>query len=30
MDVVSHYDTALSLSLTAEQKSDLVEYLKSL
>jgi hypothetical protein len=30
MDVVTHYDTALSLALTAEQKNDLVEYLKSL
>jgi hypothetical protein len=29
-DVVDHYDTALSLSLTAPQKADLVEYLKSL
>lgn len=29
-DVVNHYDTAMSLDLTAEQKSDLVEYLKSL
>jgi hypothetical protein len=30
MDVVTHYDTAMSLALTAEQKNDLVEYLKSL
>ena len=29
-DVVNHYDTLLSLSLTANQKSDLVEFLKSL
>jgi hypothetical protein len=29
-DVVAHYDTALHLSLTAPQKADLVEYLKSL
>jgi cytochrome c5 len=29
-DVVAHYDTALTLGLTAAQKSDLVEYLKSL
>jgi mono/diheme cytochrome c family protein len=29
-DVVEHYDGALSLSLTAPQKADLVEYLKSL
>jgi len=29
-DVVTHYDTALTLGLTAGQKSDLVEYLKSL
>jgi mono/diheme cytochrome c family protein len=29
-DVVDHYDTALALALTAEQKQDLVEYLKSL
>jgi hypothetical protein len=28
--VVAHYDTAFSLGLTATQKSDLVEYLKSL
>jgi hypothetical protein len=28
--VVTHYDTALALGLTADQKSDLVEYLKSL
>jgi hypothetical protein len=29
-DVVAHYDTALELELTAEQQTDLVEYLKSL
>jgi cytochrome c5 len=29
-DVVSHYDSALSLGLTQGQKADLVEYLKSL
>lgn len=29
-DVVSHYDKARSLNLTAQQKRDLVEYLKSL
>ncbi|MCA1826916.1 MAG: hypothetical protein LC689_08245, partial [Myxococcales bacterium] len=29
-DVVSHYDGTLSLGLSAAQKSDLVEYLKSL
>jgi hypothetical protein len=28
--VVDHYDSALSLGLTAEEKSDLVEFLKSL
>jgi len=28
--VVAHYDTALTLGLTAGQRSDLVEYLKSL
>jgi len=30
MDVVAHYDATFSLGLTAEQKGDLVEYLKSL
>ena len=30
MDVVNHYDRHFKLRLTAEQKSDLVEYLKSL
>jgi hypothetical protein len=30
MDVVAHYDTALVLGLTAEQKNELVEYLKAL
>ncbi len=29
-DVVAHYDSTLSLGLTAAQKSDLVEFLKSL
>jgi hypothetical protein len=29
-DVVDHYNTALSLNLTAAQRADLVEYLKSL
>jgi cytochrome c5 len=29
MDVVNHYDSCFSLGLTAQQKSDLVEYLKS-
>ncbi len=29
-DVVTHYDRALALALTAEQQRDLVEYLKSL
>ncbi len=29
-DVVNHYDTCLGLGLTAGEKSDLVEYLKSL
>jgi cytochrome c peroxidase len=28
--VVNHYDTTLQLSLTAPQKADLVQYLKSL
>jgi len=28
--VVNHYDTRFGLGLTAKQKSDLVEYLKSL
>ena len=30
LDVVNHYDTVLSLGLTAQEKSDVVEYLKSL
>jgi cytochrome c5 len=30
MDVVDHYDTQFGLHLSAEEKSDLVEYLKSL
>jgi mono/diheme cytochrome c family protein len=29
-DVVTHYNTALELTLTAKQQADLVEYLKSL
>ncbi len=29
LDVVNHYDATLSLGLTAAQKADLVEYLKS-
>jgi hypothetical protein len=29
-DVVERYDTAKGLGLTAQQKADLVEYLKSL
>jgi len=29
-DVVTHYDTALNLGLTASQQSDLVQYLLSL
>jgi cytochrome c peroxidase len=29
-DVVDHYETFLRLGLSAEQKADLVEYLKSL
>ena len=29
-DVVSHYDTFLGLKLTAVEKADLIEYLKSL
>jgi cytochrome c peroxidase len=29
-DVVDHYDTVFTLELTAQQKQDLVEYLKSL
>jgi cytochrome c peroxidase len=29
LDVVSHYDTFLALGLTAQGKTDLVEYLKS-
>jgi cytochrome c peroxidase len=28
--VVNHYDTLFGLGLTAKQKADLVEYLKSL
>jgi cytochrome c peroxidase len=30
LDVVNHYDTFFALGLTATQKTDLVEYLKSL
>ena len=30
LDVVNHYNTHFSLGLTAQEKSDLVEYLKSL
>lgn len=30
LDVVQHYNTALSLGLTAQEQKDLVEYLKSL
>jgi hypothetical protein len=30
LDVVNHYDTFMALGLTAPEKSDLVEYLKSL
>lgn len=30
IDVVDHYDTFMALGLTAQEKSDLVEYLKSL
>jgi hypothetical protein len=30
MDVVNHYDTFLTLGLSASEKSDLVEDLKSL
>jgi len=30
LDVVNHYDTFLALGLTAQEKSDLVEYLKSI
>jgi hypothetical protein len=30
LDVVNHYDTCFNLGLNAQQKSDLVEYLKSL
>jgi cytochrome c peroxidase len=29
-DVVAHYDRVRTLQLTAEQKTDLVEYLKSI
>ena len=30
LDVVNHYNTLFGLSLTEAEKSDLVEYLKSL
>ena len=30
LDVVNHYDTFFKLGLTAQEKNDLVEYLKSL
>jgi len=30
MDVVNHYDSCKSLKLTAAEKADLVEYLKSI
>jgi cytochrome c peroxidase len=30
MDVINHYNTHFSLNLTSEEKSNLVEYLKSL
>jgi hypothetical protein len=30
LDVVNHYDTHFGLGLTGQEKSDLVEYLKSL
>ena len=30
LDVVNHYDMQFGLHLSAQQKSDLVEYLKSL
>ena len=29
-DVVAHYDTLLKLGLTAQEKGDLIQYLKSL
>ena len=29
-DVIEHYDTFLKRSLTAQEKGDLIEYLKSL
>jgi hypothetical protein len=29
MDVVNHYDSCFNLKLSAQQKSDLVQYLKS-
>jgi hypothetical protein len=30
LDVVNHYDTSMTLGLSAAQKADLVEYLRSL
>ena len=30
VDVVAHYDGHLNLNLSAEQKKDLIEYLKSI
>jgi hypothetical protein len=30
MDVVNHYDRLLHLGLAAQEKQDLIEYLKSL
>src|SRR4029079_14706029 len=30
LDVVNHYDSCFTLGLTADEKNDLVEYLKSL
>ena len=30
LDVVNHYNTCFSLGLTSDEKSDIVEYLKSL
>jgi len=29
-DVVTHYDTCFSLGLTAQEQSDVIEYMKSL
>ncbi len=30
VEVVNHYDTCFSLGLTAQEQSDVIEYLKSL